>query len=708
MEKNNNGRISTSEDYLLEEQDDYVDKDEIDLDKGLTLPVSDYGYDSSEDIDEDEFSEEELKEEFEEEENEIDSDSLVYGSTNSQTNVVKETKNNINNDIKTNINTTNTSVNTPKESVPSSDSSKAFTPFKEDIYSGNKEKKGGFASFVEDVTGPSSNKDKKHSVFTPFKETFDSPAPKVKKEEVVKTQNNSVIQAEKENNEVVVGEEVLDKNNLTSDSELSNLFKKKMLEVIFGTNDNQIEKEEKVDANDEPDIELDYVPGTSSQKRSKKRIKIVEQTNLTYASGGSGIPKCLPKGFRNTKYSKKTVGLMRIDFSSYISLLLFAAIAGIAYFSYYIFSYSFEPYLRILDLSWLNVYTFTIIPFAVGFFVSILLHDIVKHIFAFYSGYRVLYFRVLGFTFYHYGKGTKKIGFSFKHLFNFRHEYIPKKGNLKKNPLIMNLFSGLGQLIFFAILWIRYSNFVKATDSRYLFWADQPQTVLLWITFFTFLYALIPFIYQILPLKMRSHSDAFNFFQLLGKNDRMCFNICAINTLKEATGEDFTISEVSCNIQNYFQFYAYYYTYLSRLYSEDYKNARKDLHYLKLLDTIPDKKDRYIVDFERSYIRYLYSDPADAEVVFSKAKKGSRIALRPKRLADYRVSIELCANILQESKRIIRFVEKLNTFLPFYPKRGKRIMKEYQFISYSLKNVQTLIPNINLPELSFLDSNRRV
>ena len=687
-----NSSTSYQEDSF-EEEEEYIDKDDINVDEGLKLPESTGKYDASEDIDEDDLLD----------------NAFVFAKDIKKE---KEVETKPNPEIKIE----------EKKQVQST-----FKPFKETFSTEpKKEKTNSFSSFVENVTSDNNNKStkgkKKDVVFTPFKESFAPSSTKkenvekeIKTEEkVTSTIDNSEIINISSNN---IGNSnnnvnITDINNI-SDTQLSELFKKKMLEVLFGSNAEVQQKEEVVDSEDNPDIELEDIPGSSTQnaRGNKKRIKILEQTNVTYSGDSVGTPKCLPKGFRNTKYSKKTIGLMRIDFSSYIFLLCLLLVGGVAYLSYFIYTFSFEKYLRILSLSWLNIYSFMITPFAIGIFASILLRDIFKHIIAFYTGYKSLYFRIFGFTFYHYGKGTKKVGFSLKHLFNLRHEYVPKKDSTNKNPAIMNLLGGIGQIIFFIFLWVRYATYVNATDSRYLFWADQPQTVFVWMTFLTFLYALIPFIYHSIPLKMRSQSDAFNFFQLLGKNDRTCFNIVKINELREATGDDYMLAPISCNIQNYFQFYAYFYTYLSRLYNEDYKNARKDLHYLKQLNSVADKKDRYRVDFERSYIRYLYSDPADAEVIFSKVKKGSKKALRPKRLSEYRACIELCANILQESKRIIRFVEKLNTFLPYYPRIGKRIIKEYQFIAYSLKNVEKLIPNIQLPELSSIQSgsgSRRV
>ena len=664
-----------------EDEEEFVDKDEVDLDEGLTLPVSTNGYDDSEDIDD-----------------ELDNAFVFVKDIKKEKQVEPKVEKKIEPKIET--------FREKKEEKPS------FTPFKESFATPSSEKKeepkNSFTSFVEKVTSDKKEKGK-DVVFTPFKESFASPS-STKEETTTKEKTDTKKETVSSENINSFSEDKIPDIKTMSDNQLSELFKKKMLEVIFGTAATVEQKDEKVSSDEDPDIELDYVPGDSVsgiKAKSNKRIKILEQTNVTYSSDSFGTPKCLPKGFRNTKYSKKTIGLMRVDFSSYIFLLCFLLTGGVAYLSYYVYTFSFEKYLRILDLTWLNIYTFMIIPFGVGLFSSIIIHDIFKHLVAFYTGYRSLYFRVFGFTVYHYGRGTKKFGFSFKHLFNFRHEYVPRRDSINKNPAIMNLLGGVGQLIFFAVLWSRYSNYVKATDSRYLFWADQPQTVLLWMTFLTFLYALIPFIYHAIPLKMRSQSDAFNFFQLLGKNDRTCFNIVAINKVREETGDDYMLPAMSCNIQNYFQFYAYFYTYLSRLYNEDYKNARKDLHYLKQLNSVVDKADRHRVDFERSYIRYLYSDPADAEVIYAKVKKGHKKAVKPRRLSDYRSSIELCAHILQESKKIIHFVEKLNTFLPYYQKTGKRIIKEYQFIAYSLKNVQELIPNIRLPELSSLRNSSR-
>ena len=744
-------RTSSNDD----EEDEYVDSDFIDIDKGLVLPNKDEDFDEEEIDDEEDNIQNSRFLNADDEDEYVDSDSididkgLVLTKKNKpikkeevkkeevkqvqkQAEVrqvqkqaeVKQVQKQVKVETKKEENISDQKIidsgsaekitysdyfgdNKEKTPTPST-----FTPFKESV-SSKKE-------VVEEKQDTSSNKE----TFKPFVEKFESKKEQPKtftpfKEEIGgQSSSKSTVKIDdgdssKEKNSLSKGNyaQVVDENqnvidiSTISDSQLSDMFKKKMLEILFGSA--QEEKTiDRIDEDDEPIIDLDNSKNREGQK-GRKRIKVLEQANFTYSSDSYGMPKCLPKGFRNTKYSKKTRGLMKVDFSSWLFFICFLLVGGTLFGAYSLYKFAFVPYLGILELSWLNVYTFMALPFAFGFFASILLNDIFKHIIAFLLGYKVLTFKVLGITFYHYGRNTKKIGFRLSDLFSFRHEYIPGNNNINKNPFLIYFLSGFAQLGLFAFLWIRYVSFVDATDSRYVFWADQPQTVFLWMTFFAFIYALIPFIYNYIPIKTRVRNDAYTLFQIRGKNDRTCFNICAVNQKREATGEDFILAPISCNIQNYFQHYAYYYTYLSRLYNEDYKNARKDLHYLRQLIPVIGKKDRHIVDFERSYIRYLYSDPADAEVIFAKVKKGRKIACKPKRLADYRTSIELCANILQESKRIINFIEKLNAFLPYYPNPGKRILKEYQFISYSLKNVQRIIPNIKLPELTPINIGRR-
>ena len=707
-----------------EEEEDTYDSDYIDVDKGLTLPNIEDDFDEEDDDEDDYYYEEEVE---------------VPKTRVTSTPKVKEVE-----IPKVKVDTTSKSLKqeakietsekpiirkveipkveeTPlqkieiKEETPiykdyfgenKEKASPSFIPFKESFSSPKKEpQKESFKPFVEKVgeVKPSTPS------FKPFKENISSsPSPSY----TVRSTGDDLGFASSKKESPSSNEsfaQVLDENknpvniNSISNSQLSDMFKKKMLEIIFGSS-----KEEKtidrIDEDDNPDINLG---GEDEIGKGKKKIKFIENTNVQYSADSIGTPKCLPKGFRNTKYSKKTRGLMKVDFTSWFFFICFLLVGGTAYSAYALYNFAFVPYLSMLELPWLNIFTFMIVPFGIGLFASIIINDLLKHIIAFYSGYRVLTFRMFGFTFYHYGSKTRKVSFSLRNIFCFRHEYIPYSNKISRNPFPIYLLSGLGQLGFFGYLWVRYVSFMNATDSRFVFWSDQPQTVFLWMTFYTFIYALIPFIYNYIPIKTRILNDAYTLFQIRGKNDRTCFNICAINQKREITGEDFVLAPISCNIQNYFQHYAYYYTYLARLYNEDYKNARKDLHYLRQLTSVISKKDRHIVDFERSYIRYLYSDPADAEVIYAKVKKGAKKARKPRRLSDYRICIELCANILQDSKRIIYFVEKLNSFLPYYPAPGKRILKEYQFITYNLKHVQEVIPNIRLPELTPLQFSRK-
>ena len=212
-----------------EDEEEFVDKDEVDLDEGLTLPVSTNGYDDSEDIDD-----------------ELDNAFVFVKDIKKEKQVEPKVEKKIEPKIET--------FREKKEEKPS------FTPFKESFATPSSEKKeepkNSFTSFVEKVTSDKKEKGK-DVVFTPFKESFASPS-STKEETTTKEKTDTKKETVSSENINSFSEDKIPDIKTMSDNQLSELFKKKMLEVIFGTAATVEQKDEKVSSDEDPDIELDY------------------------------------------------------------------------------------------------------------------------------------------------------------------------------------------------------------------------------------------------------------------------------------------------------------------------------------------------------------------------------------------------------------------------------------------------------------------
>lgn len=385
---------------------------------------------------------------------------------------------------------------------------------------------------------------------------------------------------------------------------------------------------------------------------------------------------------------KSTHNRKIIDYnSSWVTMVIYLAYLIIIFF---VQKNVFEKNANLLK----NQYSFYFVSLLIGLISIFVIRNVMKIIFAYIAGYKLLYINFLGLAIQF---NDEKIKFSVKINFDtflaVSMRFVSKDEKLDRNPVLLFIGGFIGDIVFILVCLLVY-------------FLNKPQnvTVMSLYTLFTLLYGLIVTIYELVPLRQDEANDMYNLIRTHKKDDRLAFNLYYVNLKREQEGKD----PLNHNFDDYYSFYKsqiLYFNYLCEIYDNNLEEALKYVRKMsQAIAYIPDN-DKYLATLELIYLRFLVDDEKEADRLYLNLKSENKSAcIRPYRLASYKTSLLLNAFVTKDNDKVKNCIDGYKKLSRSLDERdSKRVTVENKLFMDCYNKVKEKRPELNLPETINLD-----
>lgn len=385
---------------------------------------------------------------------------------------------------------------------------------------------------------------------------------------------------------------------------------------------------------------------------------------------------------------KSTHNRKLIDYNaSWVTMVIYLAYLIIIFF---VQKNVFEKNANLLK----NQYSFYFVSLLIGLCSIFVIRNVVKIIFAYISGYKLLYINFLGLLIQFNDEKTKiSFKLNFDTFLAASMRFVSKDEKLDRNPVLLFIGGFIGDTIFIlACLLVYFLN------------KPQNVTIMSLYTLFTLLYGLIVTIYELVPLRQDEANDMYNLIRTHKKDDRLAFNLYYVNLKSEQEGKD----PLNHCFDDYFSFYKsqiLYFNYLCEIYDNNLEEA---LNYVRKMSQaiayIPDN-DKYLATLELIYLRFLVDDEKEADRLYLNLKSENKSAcIRPYRLASYKTSLLLNAFVTKDNDKVKNCIDGYKKLSRSLDERdSKRVTVENKLFIDCYNKVREKRPELNLPETINLD-----
>lgn len=417
---------------------------------------------------------------------------------------------------------------------------------------------------------------------------------------------------------------------------------------------------------------------TSQNKNDEKNYK--EGTN-------SDINETSKKNLADNEV-KSTHNRKIIDYnSSWVTMVIYLAYLIIIFF---VQKNVFEKNANLLK----NQYSFYFVSLLIGLCSIFVIRNVIKIIFAYIAGYKLLYINFLGLAIQF---NDEKIKFSVKINFDtflaVSMRFVSKDEKLDRNPALLFIGGFIGDLVFILICLLVY-------------FLNKPQnvTVMSLYTLFTLLYGLIVTIYELVPLRQDEANDMYNLVRTHKKDDRLAFNLYYVNLKREQEGKD----PLNHSFDDYYSFYKsqiLYFNYLCEIYDNNLEEALKYVRKMSQAITYIPDNDKYLATLELIYLRFLVDDEKEADRLYLNLKSENKSAcIRPYRLSSYKTSLLLNAFVTKDNDKVKNCIDGYKKLSRSLDERdSKRVTVENRLFIDCYNKVREKRPELNLPETINLD-----